>query len=105
MGSGELGAEPLPIDLGDLGNPSILFIDKLLEDVAPICAAIFWEANCLRRFMRFSSSLRLFDISPCPNGVSRNTDGPEATALPSAAAAAAADIRDDWGRIKPCLKI
>lgn len=52
--------------------------------------------------MRLSSSLKLFDISPSASGVSLNTDGPEA-GDPLAAAAAAFDIRDDCGRIKPCL--
>ena len=79
MGSGELGAEPHPTELGDRGMPSALLIDEVLslEDVAPISAAIFWEASCLRRFMRRSSSLKLFDISPSARGVSLNTDGYE----------------------------
>ena len=104
MGSGELGAEPHPTELGDRGMTSTLLIDEVLclVDVAPICAAIFCEANCLRRFMRLSSSLKLFDISPSASGVSLKTDGPEA-GDPFVAAAAAFDIRDDCGRIKPCL--
>ena len=104
MGSGELGAEPHPTELGDRGMTSTLLIDEVLclVDVAPICAAIFCEASCLRRFMRLSSSLKLFDISPSASGVSLKTDGPEA-GDPFVAAAAAFDIRDDCGRIKPCL--
>jgi len=104
MGSGELGADPHPIELGDRGDPSILLIDELIrfEDVAPISAAIVWEASCLRRFMRLSSSLKLFDISPSASGVSLNTEAPEAIDR-FAAAAAAFDIRDDCGRIKPFL--
>lgn len=43
MGSGELGAEPHPTELGDRGIPSTLLIEEVLrlEDVAPISAAIF----------------------------------------------------------------
>jgi hypothetical protein len=63
---------------------------------------IFWEANCLRRFIRLSSSLRLFDISPSLSGVSQNTDGPEGK-VPLEAAAAAADMREVCGTINPCL--
>ena len=99
IGSGELGAER-----GDRGKVSTVLIDDGLKfDVFPICAAIFWEASCLLRFIRLSSSLRLFDISPSVRGVSLNTDGPEAVD-PFSAAAAAADIRDDCGRSNPFLK-
>ena len=43
MGSGELGADPHPIELGDRGIPSAQLIDELLrlEDATPISAAIF----------------------------------------------------------------
>ena len=105
MGSGDLGGDPQPIDdEGRNCSPSALLIDEQLEveDEAKVCAAIFWEASCLRRFIRLSSSLKLFDISPAASGVSRNTDVPETT--DAFAAAAAADIRDDCGRNKPCLK-
>ena len=82
-----------------------MLIDELLKvgAVFPICAAIFWDASCLLRFIRLSSSLRLFDISPSVRGVSLKTDGPEAV-VPFSAAAAAADIRDDCGRSNPFLK-
>ena len=82
-----------------------MLIDVVLkfDVVFPICAAIFWDASCLLRFIRLSSSLRLFDISPSVRGVSLNTDGPEAVD-PFSAAAAAADIRDDCGRSNPFLK-
>ena len=75
-----------------------------LEDEAAFCAVIFWYANCLRRVMRFSSSLKLFDTSPEASGVSRKTDGPGAMAAFAEAAAAAA-VRDECGRNKPCLKV
>ena len=74
-----------------------------LEDEAAFWAVIFWCANCLRRFMRFSSSLKLFDTSPGASGVSRKTDGPGAMAAFAEAAAAAA-ARDECGRNRPCLE-
>ena len=82
-----------------------MLIDELLKfgAVFPICAAIFWDTSCLLRFIRLSSSLRLFDISPSVRGVSLKTDGPEAV-VPFSAAAAALDIRDDCGRSNPFLK-
>ena len=100
IGSGELGAER-----GERGKLSTVLIDELLKfgAVFPICAAIFWDTSCLLRFIRLSSSLRLFDISPSVRGVSLKTDGPEAV-VPFSAAAAALDIRDDCGRSNPFLK-
>ena len=82
-----------------------MLIDVVLkfDVVFPICAAIFWDTSCLLRFIRLSSSLRLFDISPSVRGVSLKTEGPEVVD-PFSAAAAALDIRDDCGRSNPFLK-
>ena len=96
MGSGEPGA----------GEPQPGLVEGLVSADVQVEVLTFWDASCLLLFMRLSSSLRLFAISPFSRGVSRKTD-PDAAdvelmAALAAAAAAAAAALEDCGS-KPCL--